>query len=869
MRRSSAAAWLATALLVACTSFPAIPSGICGNGVVESGEDCDGFPVGSTSCRPSGTPGACRLDCSASKSNPSPRCPTGYGCGVDSICRAPLGTFDRVPESVAAGAWRIATADFDRDGRADVLTRAPADANGASELRVHYLSHDLSLARSQLIPTPVASPSAVDVDGDGAADLAFAYQGLGVMLGRSDRTFEPVAYPSFIIGDRAVRLVPFVGLNQYDAQLALFVQSKDGGSVVHADALGNASGTFAQLPGGPDDAAGDTVVARFFEGLSPHCEQLAFAFASGGDTSHAYVVSPCKAQPGGGVTWSYGAPPIAIALPSGVTIDVGVRAFDVNDDGHVDLLVGGKDGAMRGTFVAYSDGRGAFRSRPDPRDPASQPNTASRLTFTGTFDGVSFSPRLPLDFGDMNSDGRPDFITPSQIFMSRFMNGVTTYGAVQSKGRGAWTEARIGDFNADGTLDIVAASANELDLDFFNGTGSSLLNPFSLSTSGPIAHLALADFDGDRVTDVAFAQLGRGHPDTLHIAFGRFLSAPSDPIRVGSFPKIVQTAAVGRANSAVADIAVLSQPPSGSSNGLVPTSIALLLTNGARQPLAPLQLTSATMGFSTPSGVPYAVSVASFTGAHATDALMFATDSATDAQSVSRVWLARGAGGAQFGPATQVDVLPAGFSPIVVGSDGAHVSILTASGDIDGDGVPELVAIAPQSDEKTGAALLVIRVHADGSPAFAPVVALPRPASLEGQLALADLDGDNAVDALWLTGTSTSARELVVLWNDRRGGFSGDRFTSVQDPSDDAPQGFATVRARASAVPNVVYVTRTSVVVARLGSSRSVVERRVLDVDRTDATGIAAGDFDGDGVDDLAVADASNVVLYRGRPVLP
>src|SRR5947209_8005601 len=92
-RASLACATAAVALAISCSTFPALTSGTCGNGVVEpdNGEDCDTFATSSgAACRAPGVVGACRFDCSASTDS-THACPRGFGCGHDGICRTGSG----------------------------------------------------------------------------------------------------------------------------------------------------------------------------------------------------------------------------------------------------------------------------------------------------------------------------------------------------------------------------------------------------------------------------------------------------------------------------------------------------------------------------------------------------------------------------------------------------------------------------------------------------------------------------------------------------------------------------------------------------------------------------------------------------------
>jgi hypothetical protein len=89
---------------------------VCGNQVVEAGEECD--DVGKGCGQPaSSTP--CRLICDPAN---AVACPDRYVCGNDRLCRKPLGTFTLGP---AIGQTKnVQMADFNGDGAPDVVDRA-------------------------------------------------------------------------------------------------------------------------------------------------------------------------------------------------------------------------------------------------------------------------------------------------------------------------------------------------------------------------------------------------------------------------------------------------------------------------------------------------------------------------------------------------------------------------------------------------------------------------------------------------------------------------------------------------------------------------------------------------------------------------
>lgn len=173
-------------LLAACAPLGAVEPG-CGNGVIEPerGETCDSPEA---SCgQPSG-PAACKRLCAQDND-----CPFGYACGADGVCRAPTGTLT-LAQTVDHGFLRLTATDLDGDGRADVAgIRTPeSDVEGpAIEVLFSQPAGFFSPAELGRTPVPVDVLPA-DVDGDGFADLiTSAGYGLDVRRGRPDRDLAP------------------------------------------------------------------------------------------------------------------------------------------------------------------------------------------------------------------------------------------------------------------------------------------------------------------------------------------------------------------------------------------------------------------------------------------------------------------------------------------------------------------------------------------------------------------------------------------------------------------------------------------------------------------------------------------------------
>ncbi len=854
--------------LLDCATLSAIPERTCGNGVVDAEEDCDTFSAVGNCGRPEEGARACRIVCDPR----APVCPDGWGCGASGVCREPSGDFVILDERLESGVVGIQVGDFDGDLKADVLATGERGPDNSARARVLYFGEDSTFADAYAFPAPLVTPVVRDIDKSGRTDLAFGLTGLNVALGEKDRTFTPVLFPSrtlprteglALMNVRGTSLVLPSG--RLDGRLtAATVTSEKGqaASVLSSfDGEGTVTPYLVSLPGRASDVVGRSAWGRLLDAdATSTCGEVVFAMAT---PPSVVVASPCAPKPLEPTRARWASERALIVIPLGETPTRGVVLADHDVDGHVDILVSG----TTDTFLIRNLGGTSFDKPVAAREPKKlQPKPLFDV------DGV-------LAAGDLTGDGFPDYILPRGIQYSVSSGSGATreasYVFAPNSRSPRWSSAIVANLNADAYLDYIASSEESADLEFGSGLPGGVIAS-TVTTSGVVTHLDVGDVDGDNLTDVVVTSKRPDTKTALEVSFGRTLGPPETARLVGTVDDGA-TLHVGRTLSVASDVVVAVAKPS-QDGGLTDTQIAIVLPSGDRQLLAPLLFPDP--GPSYPlleSWRPHAVTIAPFELDTRMDLVSVAIGVRKFDESLTpsnkrtpppvTVWNAKGAGTVGsfdlLVSAREVPVAPAAFTR----SESLLLHATTGDLDRPANGREELVVLTVGVDGD--ASLGIVRFPFETS-SILPVSIPSAKLGPRNQLLVVDVDDDGANDVVAVVG-ETGRSKAFVAFGDGKGGFDGGPL-KIGVPRDEG--GDSEIVAATTLVTrgngrsgdkrtDLVLATPDRLLAVTIGRGRSLPEPRVLASGFDGLTGVGAGDFDGDGVADLAVADKGAVRIVR------
>jgi outer membrane protein assembly factor BamB len=437
----------------------------------------------------------------------------------------------------------VATGDFDRDGRMDVVTANYGSGN-VSVLRGNVAGGFVSGGTHATGPNPV-DVAAADVDGDGILDLVVARGGVAavaLLRGLAGGGFETVT-TAFGVGVEP-RRVYLADLSR-DGRPDLVVVSETGNRL----RVFRATVSFGFEPTPSADLALDAPVAAAIADFDRD-GTLDVAVA----LRNLWRVRVFTGDGAGGLD------DVPVAELTTGTLPLDVAGGDLDRDGRTDLVTANSIGTGS---VFTGNGDGTFTPRGDVSvgtqlervaladldrdgrldvvflDLVNPPRLVAlrgRGTVPDVFEATPYPVALPAASGpyglavaDLVQDGRPDLVTAlsatAQAALVRNESGPTCPRTSWAGAPRAWAagdgpvSTAAADFDGDGRVDLAVASENDPRVHVLL-RGPAGFAPASSVPLSPAPHsVAAADFDRDGRADVV-AALGDGTTGRLQVLLG-------------------------------------------------------------------------------------------------------------------------------------------------------------------------------------------------------------------------------------------------------------------------------------------------------------------------------------------------------------
>ena len=535
--------WIAG--LTACTTFDAVPRGVCGNGIVETGEDCDSSDA---------TCIACAITCTTAADCPN----DAYSCGTDDRCHAPGGTVGQgqIAGPFAANDYRIT--DLDQDGLGDVV----GTSRSSIVVRHGAASGLLTVLDSSLTPTQTGPASFGHLDGDASLDLSITTPDGIVAYTSPYGTLSPLDVDNLIAD-------PSAGF-ALDVRYLFTVSHEAVGGFVVDDSAGPGHGKVGYIVFDFVDLAQPK--------SGPPCNQAIDQAALSPDNIEVYQVNADGQTPADIVvallTGTGAAKQLCVLAihkdnlvtlstvtditpPNAPTYTTKPLLADLSvDTDHCPSLVdvdGGPAGLKRYDGVAAATGNrhctfkaAAAGGAPLPPLPVSSPQAVL----------VGRAPTVPPVLA-----GSTDTLVASD---GLYLFGSNNAWAPVYQSVRPWSHVAFADLDHDGSTDLVLSGSGADDLDILyrkSVLGYPVYQLLRLDTAAEVTSIILDDYDGNGWTDIAFTERLSDHAE-LDVAYGTS-DRPQPPVAVGVFSQLIAAAKIGFPDSAdpldvTADLLVLT-----------------------------------------------------------------------------------------------------------------------------------------------------------------------------------------------------------------------------------------------------------------------------------------------------------------------
>jgi len=864
----------------ACADLNKLNEDACGNGVLDDGEDCDGFaqqdhidgsPEADLTCgapTTSTTAHRCRYTCDTTDAS---TCPDGWSCTSAGVCIYPSGTFSASSSGIAVQYTDWVVRDITGDAIPDVI-----GFNETSlDVRVGNAEGDYNDHRETTTPSRNGPPSFVDIDDNDQVDVILAIQdGLHVLRTKPDGTFDSIPfasidpeiqYPAANYPGGIMPVVTQMNSSQLFTPFHHFAVLLDTGSefeMTFAPPGLDAPNPFTTLPAyHPMSALKRPIpIANIDVGPGAMEEELALVF-TGADR-----------------IWIYGQNnPLAMTLGlraevplGGLIVDKGAKFADVDGDGSMDLLVSTSGDRVA---VAYGDGTGGFAAPAvdnmfdallTNHDPLGQLDIDENLT------------RWPIASADFDGDGKADYVTPQGIYITSPGAGLTQTGWRVAES--PWDAAVAADFNGDGFMDVAvqfsAEDDGEAKVELLLGDGIGTFNTHIIALEGVPFQMVVGDFDGDLVTDLGIAShdtRGMGE-DGIEVLFGSRDSVPNKAESMGRFAYIELIRAgsfwspLHEIPDRNTDLLVFTNSEPDASG---PHRLALLSGAPSRRMAAPFALIDRTGGsaFS-----PDRVIAGSYSAEGNGDAIVI-SDGADTAGSL---WFVKGDSQGGFSDPTSL-TMPASFGD----GDCSAEDGLFVLADLNNDGAQQLIGFDNSAEcDETG-------YGSSPAPKLLQASLQDQTATITGPTAVStftvpyqavvhDMDGDGAADLIVtysgefeisMFGSLATGAGVVIYWNDD-GALSVDNHVSLTLPAGtEHVIAAAAIQADDDGESELIVFTDGGLLICDLEGRAFAADCSKIELGqdfyRSSLGGerLYVADVNGDGLDDVLLGDGRNLYV--------
>jgi hypothetical protein len=643
------------------------------------------------------------------------------------------------PYPTGASPQGVAVGDFRNDGNLDVVV-ANSGNPGGNTISVLLGNGDGTFAAQKTYATDTAPVGVAvgDFNNDGNLDIAVTNSGsntVSVFLGNGDGTFQSKA--DFTTGNQPHGVA--VGDFNADGNLDLVVTNAGDGTV--GVLLGKGNGTFNPQ-------------VTYSTGFNP---------------------------------WSVAVGCVHAKLPSCTVLDLVVA--NNNNNNVLSVLLGNGDG-----------------------------------TFHGDFQSSTGSTPVSVVLADFNHDGYMDIAVADQAGNAVSIllgNGTGSFPTHTEYPTGAFpTAVTLGDFNHDGNLDLAVTAGNGNSVSVLWGQGNGTFQGQVNVGTGDIPYSVVAgDFNNDKTTDMVVANWG-GNSVSVILSNGNDTFQARTDFAAGTNARAVATADFN--GDGFLDLAVAnSNCPNFPSCS--PGTISIVLGNGDGTFQGPNHFSTDTAA--DPDTDPYSLAVADFNGDGYPD--LAVADYATNTVSILS-----GNGDGTFGAAV---TFPVGSEPTSV-----------ATADFNGDGNKDLVVTNFHSNTIT---VLLGNGHGAFTPApNSPYTVGNGPISV----AVADLRGNGKLDLVVVNETDNDAG---ILLGNGDGTFAAQVvYLTSANGSGGNPLSVVVGDFNGDGAPDLAVADyQTEQVSVLLGNGDGTFQPFKAYATGANPSSIVAWDFNGDGNLDLAL----------------